>query len=536
MRLAVQYPAMFKRLIKSHALRRRTSWLIAAILILPFILFFHASGRAPAKGPGGTAGVIFGREIPWETFQTHRVWTQRQWENRFGDVPETLAPLLTQSTWDRLILLEEAKRRHLRVDDAELAARIAQIPAFQQDGRFLPERYKLYLRAINISASAFEQLLREDLLVEQLVNSVKNSATVSDQEVREAYEKKHERLTALLFWFDPASFTEQAAAMATEANLRAFYEAHAEEFRIPEQLSLEYAGASREELAPLVTVTDADLEAFYQDHPDQFKQDDGAMKPLAEARETVRRHVIDERVRKQLTALALDLQEDLEEQRPFEEIVKTRALVPHAAGPLAAGAGWVPDGPDPGILQAVAKLAEGQISEVIRSDAGVYLARVTTRIPSRVPPFEEVREQARSRLIQEEARKAAQTAATSFHARLNEQLAKGLRLEEALILEMHTPAKTVSFTRTEPIESLGEAPRVNETAFGTPLGAMTEVLETSRGFVLLRPEARAPADPTGFAAEEAALRQETLTQRQSAHVEEWMTTLRARAKLQSFVD
>ena len=161
---------MFKRLIKSQALRRRTSWIVAAVLILPFVLFFHATGQAPPRGPGGTAGELFGKPVPWEVFEDERRWVQRHLENQLGDIPETFRQMFTQAAWDRLVLLEEARRARLAVPDEELAASIRRIPEFQEEGRFLPDRYHLLLRASGLTPQTFETRLRKDLLIERLIS------------------------------------------------------------------------------------------------------------------------------------------------------------------------------------------------------------------------------------------------------------------------------------------------------------------------------------------------------------------------------
>src|SRR3989338_11258326 len=124
---------MFKRLIVSKTVRRRVSWFIAAILIFPFVLFFHATGRAPIKGPGGSAGIIFGKHIPWEEFQEQQRWLKRQWQNRFDEIPDSLEAMSVQFAWDRLILLAEAKRTKVSVDNVELATFIEKIPAFEEN-------------------------------------------------------------------------------------------------------------------------------------------------------------------------------------------------------------------------------------------------------------------------------------------------------------------------------------------------------------------------------------------------------------------
>src|SRR3989338_1635878 len=101
---------MFKRLIRSETFRQRTVWVVAAVLILPFILFFSSS--TPVNGPGADeAGRLFGRPVPWDAFRQQRVWVRRQLPEEL-DLPEET---LTQATWERLMLLAEAKRRRVRV-------------------------------------------------------------------------------------------------------------------------------------------------------------------------------------------------------------------------------------------------------------------------------------------------------------------------------------------------------------------------------------------------------------------------------------
>jgi peptidyl-prolyl cis-trans isomerase D len=481
--------------------------------------------------------MMFGKPISWDAFQEQRLWLRRQLENQLVGVPESFfEPLLTQSTWDRLMLLEEAKRLRLRVDDQELAAFIQRIPTFQEQDRFLPELYYSVLRASGMTPRLFEERLRSDLLIEQLVNAVKGSVVVSDEEVNAAYTKAHEGLTASMILFETAAFAGEAAASLTDDEVRAHYEAHPDDVRLPAQIMLEYAGASREALAARVQISEEDLSAFYQDHQDQWTREDGTIKPLDEVRDALRQQLTDELVRKQLTTLALDLHDDLEAQLRFEELVMARALSLQSAGPLPVGGPSASGGPEPAVVQAVAELSEGQMSDVIETGNGVYVARATQRIPSRIPLFDEVKDKVRERLVQERAARGARSAAEAFRNRLREQRASGLRFEEVTVMEGVVPVALAPFTRTQPIDRMGYVAALNDAAFATPLGDSTEVIETPPGFVILRPEERIPADESKFAEAADALRKETLTQRQSAHVEEWLKELRARAKLQSFVE
>ena len=492
---------------KWDVLRKRVVWILVALLVPSFILFFHAT-RQQFKEPGGTAGVIFGTRIPWDAFQEHRAWIRRQLESQLGsDIPpEILDPLLNQAVWDRLIVLEEAKRNRLRVDDLELAAFIHGIAGFQEQGRFLPERYHRYLRAIGMSPQQFEELLRDDLRIQKLTDSIRASVSVSDEEVKSAYAKAHEGLKASVILVETASFAPRADSVLSEADVRASYEARPEAVRVPEQLVMDYAGLTRAELASRAQVTEEDPGATEQ------------------------------RVREQLTVLALDLTDDLDAKRPFEEIVAARALAVHSAGPFPAGDPWVSGGPEPAILQAAANLSVGELSRLIETDSGVYIARVTQRLPAHIPPFDEVKDTVRERLSRALAEEAARGSAQSLQAGLKAQQAAGVRFEEAVLAAGVRPIHPAPFTRTSPIDPIGAVPALNQAAFAAPLGELSEVVEIPSGFAVVYPEERVTPDESKFSEEQGALRHELLTRQETDRIQAWLTDLRARAKLQSFLE
>ena len=191
---------MFRKLMQSRKLRSRTSWILAVVLVPPFIFFFHLfTSPTQQAGPTGAAGTIFGQPVSWDRYLQHYVAVRRLWEDRLAsngepvDLPTSLEPLIEQAAWDRLILIEDARRTRLRVTDEQLAAAIRGDPLFQVNGSFLPERYNQYVRAIGLTPRTFEALLRDQLLMQQLINTVRSQVTVSDDEVRQAFLEANEQ-------------------------------------------------------------------------------------------------------------------------------------------------------------------------------------------------------------------------------------------------------------------------------------------------------------------------------------------------------
>ena len=80
--------------------------------------------------------------------QAERLRSQmgRQFDPAMLDSPEVRFAILEHLINQRL-LAAEAARDGIRVNDAQLAQFIAELPPFQQDGKFSPERYRELLRS-----------------------------------------------------------------------------------------------------------------------------------------------------------------------------------------------------------------------------------------------------------------------------------------------------------------------------------------------------------------------------------------------------
>jgi len=164
---------MFKKVLRFKGQRTVALWVVI-LLALPFILFFHWGAGQSGPGPGGPAGVIFGRPISWERYNRTSQALRRELESQLGAnaVPDDVEAVLRQQTWDRLILQEEARRR-VTVTDEELARAIHSQPAFQQAGRFDAALYFRFVRALGLSPRLFEEQVRDDLRVQKLLEQVK---------------------------------------------------------------------------------------------------------------------------------------------------------------------------------------------------------------------------------------------------------------------------------------------------------------------------------------------------------------------------
>jgi parvulin-like peptidyl-prolyl isomerase len=91
---------------------------------------------------------------------------------------------------------------------------------------------------------------------------------------------------------------------------------------------------------------------------------------------------------------------------------------------------------------------------------------------------------------------------------------------------------TKSFTRVTGVPELAQAPEAVGAAFALPLNTVSEPIRGSAAVVVERVDRRVPASRAAFDKQKDALRQQALQQLRQQRVREFLTNLRAVAKIE----
>ena len=243
---------------------------ILLLITIPFALFgvdyyFRNSG-----GRSDVVATVEGQKITQFEFNQALKDQSENYRNMLGkdfdpamlDNPQARRSVL-ESLINQRLLAEKAQRAGLTVTTSELAAKISEVPAFQVDGKFTTERYTQFLRSQGMSTSGFEARLRQDLLVQRMRDTVVNS-TVLPVSALEHYvrinEQQREVSTATI---SPGQFAPMIKVSQPAQN--AYYAAHPEQFKIPEQVKLDYVFLSAEQLAAEAQVSDEEVKKAYDE-------------------------------------------------------------------------------------------------------------------------------------------------------------------------------------------------------------------------------------------------------------------------------
>lgn len=206
-----------------------------------------------------------------ERFEQERQAARQQQGAQF-DAREFESPASKRKVLDGLI--DErvqglwAQRQGITVSDAMVRSEILAIPAFQSNGKFDLQQYRLALRTLNPprTEAQFEQLVREGLAQSMLRTTVGSTAFATKTEA--------ERLVALLGERRDLSVVELPAlpvdtAPITAAEMEAWYRAHTSSYRAPETVSLEYVDIDAATL-PVPAVDEAALRERYEQEKTRF--------------------------------------------------------------------------------------------------------------------------------------------------------------------------------------------------------------------------------------------------------------------------
>ncbi len=144
---------------------------------------------------------------------------------------------LKKLAWRRLAAARKARAAGWSVSDAEVAALIQQQPQFQNEGRFDHARYQAFLQnflgGMSLSPVQFERYLKNEILLNKARQMLAPQVWVAPLEVEQVFHQLYDELKVSYAILSQSNLNYAVDVAAEEA--RAYFDAHREEFMIPER-------------------------------------------------------------------------------------------------------------------------------------------------------------------------------------------------------------------------------------------------------------------------------------------------------------
>ena len=436
---------------------------------------------------------------------------------------------------DERVLRLASARAGIAVGDSMVRDTIQGIEAFQVGGKFNPGRYQLAL-ASQVPARTprqFEQLVRESLLQSLLPTRIGESAFVAGSELERILRLLDEKRDVSYVTL-PKSVPDSAAVSG--ADIERWYRAHAQQYRAPETVAIEYVEIDASSLPAAAPADDAALRQRYEQEKARY----------AQAEQRLASHILIEakadaspEVQKAAEQKALRIAEQA--KAPGADFAALAAANSDDAGSKASGGdlGWVEKN---GALakpfeDALFAMQVGEVRGPVKTDFGWHVIQAREARAGQQVPFEAVRDE----LAREQAEADRERAFNDLIGKLVDQIYKNPTALTPAARQLNLPVQTVGPFARGTGTGIAANPAVQRAAFSETLvqdGTVSDPIELGPNHsVLIRVAQHNPAraQPLAQVRDQviAAIRADRAAKALAAAAEGMLARLRAGETLQA---
>ncbi len=446
-------------------------WIGLAIIIIPAFAFWGFGGSMRSREDNVTAGRLFGKNVSYQEYKESLAAVKSLALMQYGDnLPKLEKYLdLEAQAWERIILLYEAKKRNIEVSDKEVIETIENAPYFQDKSGFSDKVYTQTLRyVLGVQPRAFEEQTRQNITLAKLYKQDTEGVSVSNQEIRDAYEKTNQEIS--IFYIESKSEDFAKNIKPTENQAREYFTKNTALFKEPESFNVEYAAISSESqnnaLVALLT----------------------KKVPMAMA----------------VKQLNLTLKET--------GFFNLNSTVP--------GLGWPAE--STGLFT---KLKVGEYAPLIQANKISYIIRLKEKREANIPEFIKIKERVTKQMIQEKSAKLAEEKINECANKISSmdfnKAAKKCGLKVATSLLFKTASRTAG---------LGSTDIFWNTAKSLKTGQNSQVIHQDNSFYLIKVKSITPVDEKKFLQEKSALEEKMLSKKKQEKFNQLLNQLKQKAQ------
>ncbi len=344
---------------------------------------------------------------------------------------------------------------------------------------------------------------------------------MNETELEDEFKRRNEKVRLAVVSFPADKFRE--GLTATDAELSAYYEAHKNELKIPEKRKVKYALVDMQAIRDRTQIAAQDIQRGYEDNLQQYSTP--------------------EQVRASHILLKTEGKDDAAVKKQAEDLlakVKGGANLSELATKYSEDESSKAKGGDldffgkgqmvPEFDKVAFSMKPGDLSDLVKTQFGYHIIKVTDKKAASTRPIDEVRPQIEDQLKWDRAQAEAQRIADDVAGQLKkpadfDTVAKGRGL---------TVAEAGLFSKDEPIGGLGVAPAVAARAFELKDGEVSEAIRTPQGFAFLTVTGRQDSYVPKLDEVKARVRDEVLKKKAVDVARERATAIAAQMKSGDF--
>jgi peptidyl-prolyl cis-trans isomerase D len=392
---------------------------VLVLLIFPSFVFFGIQGYSRfTEGANASVAKVDGHAITqgeWDV--AHRNQIERMRRQMPNVDPKLLdAPEMKWRTLDNLVnqrvLNTAADKLNIGVSDERLLELMKKDPDLagvrNADGSIDRERYLRVLAENGLSARSYESKYSLARVMGGITDSVIAPAGVTNAAVDALLQQREVQVLR----FDTKDYLSKVNP--SDAEVEAFYKANTAQFQAPEQASIEYVVFDVDALKKSITVPEDELRKYYAENASRYTvaEERRASHILVQAEKSA---PAGDRAKAKAKAEAL-LAEVRKSPNAFAELAKKNS---DDAGSKERGGDMTGDffrrgSFDKPLDDAIFAMKPGEISNVVESDFGYHIIKLTAVRGGEKKPFEQVRAEIEDEVKKQLAQKKFAESAGDF--------------------------------------------------------------------------------------------------------------------------
>ena len=498
------------------------TYVLFGIIIVVFVVSFGPGSKGCGAGGGAAtwAAKVNGKAVTPAEFdqqygQLLRIYQQQGAGDLGGLLQARLRQLAMEQVVQRELVEQEARRQGIVVTDEEVSSTIQRLPSFHSNGQFDFDLYKRAVSGTYGSPGKFEEMMRRDLGYQKMMALLRDTAKVSEDEVKDAWLAESDRANLEFARFSVA--LARTDVKATGAEVKDF----------------ESRSGPR-------------IEQYYKDNPARFDK-----KKRVRARHILIK-VSEKATASEQEAAKKKLEAIAERIRKGEDFARVAAEASDDPGSKERGGELGFFGP--GLMakpfeEAAFRLKPGELSGPVKTQFGWHLIQVEEVQEPEVVPLDKARpEIARdllegdlaARLARQKAEEALKKleAGKGFADALPAEEDKGkkgaepVKLGGQIVKADETGPFTIASSPTVP--RLGSAPDLFADAMKAAAGqVLPKVYEVAGNQVIARVKERTHPEPASFAEKKADVETRLRLRRESELEGAWVADLRKKSKVET---
>ncbi len=387
-------------------IRESSQGLTAKIILGFIILTFAVAGIGSySNSVDSSVADVNGEKISQDEFNKAYQAQRNRMAQQFGDMFETLSADpgymsnfrngVVDSLINQKLVDQNSETLAIRVADQRIKSTIRNMPEFQVDGVFDNNRYLAMINQAGFyQSSDFRDYLRTEMTRRQITQALVTSEFSLPYQESIFTALQNQQRDIRFATINAEQF--KATIELTDEEVNDYYLANQSRFENQEQVKVNYITLDVSDIAKTIVLTDADVEAYYQNNINQYREEE--QRRVAHILIEIGDDEADAKARAEALLVKINAGED------FATLAKENSADTFS-GENGGDLDWI----DAGVMDAAFDEAAfaltdvGSVSDVVKTEFGFHIIKLTDYKTEKVQSLDEVREELVAKAKKEKA-------------------------------------------------------------------------------------------------------------------------------------